>query len=161
MSGTAISRAAGEGERLWIVGDDMEIKATGEDTGGQLALFDIVARPGGGPPPHTHANEDEFWYVVEGEFEILQGDRTVRLGPGGYAYVPRGMLHRFENVGDQDARVLVGFTPAGMEGFFRAAGTPAVEGGTPPPLGPEEIERSRQAALEHGMEVRWPEMAGS
>lgn len=159
MQAAAVSRRPGEGRRIWIVGDEIEFKATGDDTGGQFALLEVLAKPGGGPPPHIHRNEDEFWYVLDGEFEILQGKHTVRATAGTYAYVPRGMVHRFENVGDAPARVLVGFSPAGFERFFFEAGVPAVEGGTPPPLGPEEIERSNVAAAKYGMELRWPEGA--
>lgn len=53
--------------------------------------------------------------------------------------------------------MLIIFTPGGMDGFFFEAGLPAVEGENPPPLGPAEIERSREAAIRYGMEVRWPE----
>ena len=52
-------------------------------------------------------------------------------------------------------------TPGGFEGFFFEAGLPAIDGEAPPPLGAEEIERSRDAAIRHGMEVRWPEVAAA
>jgi hypothetical protein len=48
------------------------------------------------------------------------------------------------------------FTPAGMEGFFLEVGMPAQEGGTAPPLGPEEIERTLAAAPKYGMEFPLP-----
>jgi quercetin dioxygenase-like cupin family protein len=146
----------GEGRRLWIVGDTMTFKATAEQTGGSLMAVEVVVAPGGGPPPHVHANEDEAWYVLDGKIEILMGEETFAAEAGAFAFVPRGMLHRFENVADTPSRVLVLFTPGGIEGFFFAAGLPAVEGEDPPPLGPEEIERSREAAVRYGMEVRWP-----
>ena len=146
----------GDGRRLWIVGDTLTFKATAEQTGGSLVAFEVLAAPGGGPPPHVHANEDEAWYVIDGEFEILMGEETFRATKGAFAFVPRGTLHRFENVSDSPSRVLVLFTPGGIEGFFFAAGLPAVEGEDPPPLGPEEIERSREAAMRYGLEVRWP-----
>jgi glyoxylate utilization-related uncharacterized protein len=97
--------------------------------------------------------------VIDGEFEILQGTETLRLAAGGFAFVPRGTLHRFENVGDAPARVLIVFTPGGFEEFFFAAGLPVVDGEPAPPLGPEEIERSREAAVRYGMDVQWPEAA--
>ena len=100
-----------------------------------MAAVEILAVPGGGPPPHVHANEDEMWFVLDGEFEVLQGEETLRLTAGGFAFVPRGTLHRFENVSDTPSRVLVVFTPGGFEDFFFEAGLPVVEGETPPPLG--------------------------
>jgi quercetin dioxygenase-like cupin family protein len=149
---------AGEGPRLWIVGDTITVKATAEQTGGTLAVIEVLAAPGGGPPPHVHANEDEFWYVLDGEFEILHGTDTLRLTAGGFAFVPRGTLHRFENVADTPGRVLIGFTPGAFGQFFFEAGLPVVEGELAPPLGPEEIERSREAAARHGMDVQWPQV---
>jgi quercetin dioxygenase-like cupin family protein len=157
----AYGYAPGEGQRLWIVGDTMTFKATAAQTGGSLAAVEVLAAPGGGPPPHVHAGEDEAWYVLDGEFEILHGDETLRLTAGGFAFVPRGTLHRFENVGEAPARVLILFTPGGFDGFFLEAGLPVVDGEAPPPLGREEIERSRAAAVRYGMDVRWPRTTGS
>jgi quercetin dioxygenase-like cupin family protein len=151
----------GEGRRLWIVGDTLTFKATAAQTGGSLMAVEVLAAPGGGPPPHVHAGEDELWYVLDGEFEILMGEETMRASAGAFAFVPRGTLHRFENVGDTPSRVLILFTPGGFEGFFFEAGLPVVEGESAPPLGPEEIERSREAAIRYGMEVEWPQQAGS
>lgn len=147
----------GQGQRLWVTGDTLTFKATAAETGGSMTAIEVLAAPGGGPPPHVHANEDEAWYVLDGEFEILHGEQTLRLTAGGFAFVPRGTVHRFENVSDRHGRVLIIFTPGGMDGFFFEAGLPAVEGENPPPLGPAEIERSREAAIRYGMEVRWPE----
>jgi quercetin dioxygenase-like cupin family protein len=155
----AYGYASGEGRRLWIVGDTMTFKATAAQTGGSMTVVEVLAAPGGGPPPHVHADEDEMWFVLDGEFEILHGDEALRLTAGGFAFVPRGTLHRFENVGDRPARVLIVFTPGGFDGFFFEAGLPVVDGETPPALGPDEIERSRDAAARYGMDVRWPEVA--
>src|SRR5688572_14190609 len=75
----AYGYAPGEGRRLWIVGDTMTFKATAAQTGGSMTAVEVLAAPGGGPPPHLHANEDEMWFVLDGEFEILQGEKTLRL----------------------------------------------------------------------------------
>jgi quercetin dioxygenase-like cupin family protein len=147
----------GGGRRLWVVGDTLTFKATAAQTGGSLTAVEVLAAPGGGPPPHVHANEDEMWFVLDGEFEILHGEEMLRLTAGGFAFVPRGTLHRFENVSDTPSRVLIVFTPGGFEGFFFEAGLPVVQGETAPSLGPDEIERSREAALRYGMDVQWPQ----
>ena len=67
--------------------------------------------PQGGPPPHIHHLEDELIYVLEGEVELLVGERTIRETAGASAYAPRGILHTFKNVGTSPSRVLVVFTP--------------------------------------------------
>ena len=145
--------AAGEGERIWIVGDTMTFKSTGESTGGSLLLFENLTAPGGGPPPHIHTREDEFFYVLDGTFEIRIGDELHALGPGGHAYVPRGTVHNFRNTAETPSRILVGFTPAGVEGFFRESGRPATDDGPAPPLDEEEIARTTTAAPKYGLEA--------
>jgi quercetin dioxygenase-like cupin family protein len=150
-SGYAIG--AGEGERIWIVADTMTLKATSESTGGNLVLLENLTAPGGGPPPHLHTREDEFFYVLDGNFEIRIGDEVHAVGPGGFAYVPRGTVHNFRNTAETSSRILVGFTPGGMEGFFRESGRPATDDGPAPPVDEDEIARTMAAAPKYGLEA--------
>lgn len=152
----ARTTAPGSGERLWIAGDTLWIKATAADTGGAFTLIEVLAAPGGGPPPHIHANEDETFYVLDGAFDLLVGDRVVRAMPGAHAFVPRGTVHRFTCVGDRPGRLLIVFTPGGLEGFFREAGTPAIDDGPPPPVDAAEMARTEVAGARYGLRVvRW------
>jgi quercetin dioxygenase-like cupin family protein len=90
----------------------------GEQTAGTLTVFENVIAPGDGPPLHVHAGEDESWYVIEGELRFRL-DEDMRDTPAGtFVFVPRGIRHCFQNVGRQPARILVMFTPSGMERFF-------------------------------------------
>jgi len=145
--------SAGEGERIWIVADTMTFKATGESTDGSLVFFENLTAPGGGPPPHIHSREDEFFYVLDGTFEIRIGDEVHPLGPGGFAFVPRGTVHNFRNTADAPSRILVGFTPGGIEGFFRESGRPATDDGPAPPVDQDEIDRTMAAAQKYGLEA--------
>jgi len=145
--------APGEGERIWIVGDTMTFKATGESTAGGLVLIENLTAPDGGPPPHIHTREDEFFSVLDGTFEIRIGDELHTVGPGGFAYVPRGTVHNFRNTADTPSRILVGFTPGGIEGFFRESGRPATDDGPAPPLDEDEIARTTSAARRYGVEA--------
>src|SRR3712207_1263608 len=147
------SLASGDGERIWIVGDTMTLKATAETTGGSLVLLENLTAPGGGPPPHVHTREDEFWYVLSGTFEIRLGDEVHAVGPGGFAYAPRGTFHNFRSTAETPSRILVGFTPGGMEGFFRESGRPATDDGPPPPDDQDEIARTMAAASPYGVEA--------
>jgi quercetin dioxygenase-like cupin family protein len=153
ISTTGHALAAGEGERIWIVGDTMTLKATSESTGGSLVLLENLTVPGGGPPPHIHTREDEFFFVLDGTFEIRVGEELHILGAGGYAYVPRGTVHNFRNIAETASRILVGFTPAGMEGFFRESGRPATDDGPAPPVDEDEIARTMAAAPKYGVEA--------
>jgi quercetin dioxygenase-like cupin family protein len=145
--------AAGEGERIWIVGDTMTFKATGASTGGNLVLLENLTAPGGGPPPHTHAREDELFYILDGTFEIRIGDDVHELGPGGFAFVPRGTVHNFRNTAETPSRILVGFTPGAMDGFFRESGVPATDDGPAPPLDEDEIARTMAVGPKYGVEL--------
>jgi quercetin dioxygenase-like cupin family protein len=129
-------------------GGPLTFKVRGEQTGGALTALENVIAPGDGPPLHVHANEDEAWYVLEGELHFRLGEETAAAPAGTFVFVPRGTPHNFQNAGDAPARILVLFTPAGMERFFdRFAAMPA---GTAPP------EAFRSAGLEAGMEVVGP-----
>ena len=147
---------ADEGRSIWIVGDTYTFKAVSEDTGGAYTLFEASIPPQSGPPPHIHHWEDEAYYILEGEFEILDNDHMITASAGSFVHIPKGTLHRFKNVGETTATMLILFTPAGMEGFFFEVGLPAREGGSAPPLGPEEIARTLAVAPKYGMEVLPP-----
>ena len=147
------SVAPGDGERIWIVGDTMTLKATAESTGGSLVLLENLTTPGGGPPLHSHETEDEFWYVLDGTFEIRIGDEVHTLGPGGFAVAPAGVVHNFRNGGETPSRVLVGFTPGRIDGFFRESGRPATDDGPAPPMDADELARTMAAAPRYGLRV--------
>ena len=144
------SVAPGEGERIWSVGETLTVKASGELTGGTLVLLESLVPPGGGPPPHIHTREDEFLYVLAGRLDVTIGDQLHALAPGGFAYVPRGTVHTFSNAGATASRILVGFTPGGIEVFFREAGLPATDDGPAPPVDNGEIARTLAAASKYG-----------
>ena len=69
----AIHISEGEGKMLWVVDELMTFKVSGEDTGGAYSLTDSVVPPGGGPPPHIHHREDEAFWVLEGELQVMVG----------------------------------------------------------------------------------------
>ena len=141
------------GERVWIAGDTMWFKATAAETGGAYTLIEVLASPGGGPPPHIHAHEEESFFVLEGEFEITIGERLVHATPGTFALVPRGTVHRFRCVGERPGRILLLFTPGGLERFFREAGTAATHDGPAPAIDAAEISRTEAAAARYGLRV--------
>jgi oxalate decarboxylase/phosphoglucose isomerase-like protein (cupin superfamily) len=83
------------------------MKATGAETGGALTFTEIDATPGGGPPVHVHENKDEWFYVLEGTFDIVLGDQVVRAEPGDFAGGHHMSQTVFEDAaGDHDMRVV-------------------------------------------------------
>ncbi len=100
------------------VGGPLTFKVRGEQTGGAFAALENVIPPGQGPPLHTHAHEDEAWYVLEGKLRFKLASELSSAPAGSFVFVPRGAPHCFQNIGTEPARILVMFTPAGMERFF-------------------------------------------
>lgn len=148
--------APGGGKGLWVAGDLVTLKVVGKDTGGRFTLGEDVSPPGGGPPPHVHRREDEVFCVLEGEYEFVIGERTIRAGAGSILYGPRDVPHAFKNVGAAPAKMLAFITPAGLEGFFEEAGEEATEDSSPPTFGREEIERLLAVAPKYGIEILPP-----
>ena len=96
----------------------LKLKVRGAQTNDGLTALENVIPPAQGPPLHTHANEDESWYVIEGELRFKLGGELHHAPAGSFVFVPRGTPHCFQNVAAVPARILVMFTPAGMEHFF-------------------------------------------
>ncbi len=107
----------GEGSRLPIL--DIVHKVTAGDSGGSLVIDEWVLHPGQTIPPHTHANEDECSFVLDGELTCYVGGRVVVAPKGSYVVKPRGVPHAFYNAGLGDVRVMEILTPGGsFEGYF-------------------------------------------
>jgi hypothetical protein len=83
---------------------------------------------------HTHRNEDEWSFVLEGEVGVEVGDRTLTAGVGDLITKPRHVPHAFWNATDEPARLLEVITPAGFEGYFRRLGE-VLGAGEPPDMG--------------------------
>jgi mannose-6-phosphate isomerase-like protein (cupin superfamily) len=98
--------------------DFTELLATREQTGGALGLFRQAIAPGSGPPTHLHRAEEEFFYVVSGEFRFRLGDRIVDAPAQSVVFVPRGTAHTFQNVGTEPGVLFEGVTPGGLEMMF-------------------------------------------
>jgi quercetin dioxygenase-like cupin family protein len=142
---------------VWYNGWLMTFLATAEDTQGQFALIESVARKGNVPPPHIHRREEETFYVLEGEMTVAVGDRTVRAMPGTMVIVPCHTVHSF-TIESEQLRVLTLLTPAGMEGWFKEFSVPAPAMTLPPPREPSysEIQKMLAAAPKFGIEFVLP-----
>jgi mannose-6-phosphate isomerase-like protein (cupin superfamily) len=120
-------------------GDAYTFLVTGAESGGGYFAMEALVPPGGGPPPHIHRNEDETFYVVEGDCSIRLDDEIVTAGPGDFVNVPRGRLHCFRNEGTSPMRMILSFAPAGIEQFFEETLEPALDPTQPPPDNLEKV----------------------
>ena len=124
--------SAGEQETVWIQGLSARILVGSERSGGRCALVEHPIMPRAlAAPLHTHADEDEIAYVMEGRVSVQIGDEVREVGPGAAIVKPRGVPHAFWNAGDAPARILEVITPAGFEGYFAEAA--AIFSGDGPP----------------------------
>ena len=153
LNGELVHRPSDAGEAYWGPGDLYRFLITGEETGGAYFAMEAVVPPGGGPPPHIHRNEDETFYVLEGEVEILLGDELVTATVGDFVNVPRGRVHRFHNSGTEAMRMILTFTPAGIEKFFEETLERALDPTLPTPDNVAEVAaRYAAAAPRYGIE---------
>ena len=101
-------------------GDTFYTKVATKDTDGDIYVFESSRIKEGGPSYHLHFDQDEWWYVVSGQFLIKVGDETYQAKAGDSVFGPRQVPHSFAKVGDGEGRLLMFYQPAGkMEEMFR------------------------------------------
>jgi quercetin dioxygenase-like cupin family protein len=109
---------AGEGwsHHFAELGIDFVVKVGEQRHGRRLALFELTTRAGEEPPVHTHATEDETFYVLQGEVAFRCGDERFAAADGGCVFLPRGIPHGYRITSDGAVRLLVITTPAPDDG---------------------------------------------
>ena len=112
--------APGQGRSINAFGIPMNIMLRAEETGGAFAAIVAEFEPGQGPPPHFHHDHEEYFFVLEGEFELSVGGQTATAGPGSMVFVPRETVHAFKYVGTTRGKLLEWGTPGGQERYFEA-----------------------------------------
>ena len=123
MTSEGIFIGPGEGKDLTNpIGGGMVVKIRDEYTAGAYSVHDNTIPPGSpGPRPHLHRHHEETFYVLEGELTVRIGPRKIVAPAGSFVVVPRGVVHQPSNPGAQPTRVLLVFSPAGMDQFFEEA----------------------------------------
>ena len=120
-----------DGERLSFSGAEFVIRASAQSTGGGFSIIEEIDPLD--TPLHVHENEDELFYVLEGEHVFQCGDDEFEVGPGGLVFAPRRIPHAQRRKVPRTGRILTMVSPAGFEGFFRELGQAERDGS----LGPE------------------------
>ncbi len=109
-----------EGETVNLMALGVRFMIDSETTGGAFSLVEHPLPPRAlGAPVHTHRNEDEYSYVLEGRIGVQLGDHVLEAGPGELVFKPRAVPHAFWNAGDEPARLLELISPGGFENYFR------------------------------------------
>ncbi len=104
------------------IGGAMVVKLHDEHTAGAYSVHDNTIPPGSpGPRPHLHRYHEEAFYVLEGELTVRVGPRKIVAPAGSFVVVPRSVVHQPSNPGTEPTRVLLVFSPGGMDRFFEEA----------------------------------------
>jgi quercetin dioxygenase-like cupin family protein len=143
-----------QGEALWFFGGFATVKASAEQTGGRLSISEQVFPEGMATPLHSQPEDDETFYVLEGELTFyLEDGEPIPAPAGSFVHSPAGTPHAYR-VDSETASVLNITTPQ-HESFFRAAGEPARERALPPQA-PPDMDKLMAAANEYGVEILGP-----
>src|SRR4029079_19032404 len=101
-------------------GDIFYTKVSTADTNGDVYVFESTREKEGGPSYHLHFEQDEFWYILKGEFLFKVGEETFTAKAGDSVFGPRNVPHAFAKVGKGESKLLMFFQPAGkMEKMFK------------------------------------------
>ena len=144
---------ADTGPSYWGPGDRYTFLVTGAQSNGSLFIMEAIIPPGGGPPLHIHHREEESFYLLDGTLEITLGEKKVKATTGDFVQIPRGTVHAFRNTGSTTARMLLLFSPAGMEKYFEEVLEPVQNRSAAiPPVTDALIARIVGGGPKHGIE---------
>jgi len=146
----------GEGEARWWGGGLATIKVTGKETGDLHSIVEVLEPQGAKAPLHVHHNEDEGFWILEGELTFEVGEEKIKAFAGSFVFGPRDVPHRY-TVDLGPAKLLYILSPASFEEFIYATSEPAKERALPPtPEGPPdeaEMEQLGAVARQYGGEL--------
>ena len=138
--------AAGQGKKFNVLGHSITSVLTKKNTEGNYYVFEVITPPGLGIPPHVHDREDELIYVLEGEYQIMLGDKIFTANAGDEIYFPKYVPHSFQNTGSKAGKTLWTVTPGGnFEDFFDKLGAL--------PAGKPDMQKVAAIFAAHGMEI--------
>ena len=150
--------AAAEGlDEVWWKSGRITVKIAGPETGNAFSQIVTDDPQGSGPPLHLHHNEDETFYVLEGELSFLVGDERIDVQTGDYLFAPRGIAHAYV-VRSERARMLVTASPGGIEQIFVSLGVP-VTGSEPPTDAVLPMDEAVRRFADYGAEILGPPLS--
>ncbi|ANE48188.1 hypothetical protein SY83_19950 [Paenibacillus swuensis] len=120
------------GKEFWYVGTHLTIKADAISTDGKFAMFECLVPAGFEPPYHIHTEEDEAFYILEGEMEFYLDGEKIEAKPGSFVFLPKNVPHGVRAVGNEPVRLLNFFSRAEFLGIFLEMAEPALNSDLPP-----------------------------
>jgi quercetin dioxygenase-like cupin family protein len=154
-----VFRPASSGPATWAMGSLFERLISGDESGDQLGASIVTQPPGVATPLHTHSNEAEAFYLLDGTMTYRAGDEIFHLSTGDFIYLPLGLPHAFRITGDAPAKFLGLTVPGHLLSLYDKVGMPAGDRRLPGADGPsisEEIARWNEFGPEYGLTVVGP-----
>ncbi len=131
------------------------MRSTAETTGGAFGLMEHwMIPPGFASPYHVHHQEDESFYVLEGQIAFVCDGKWSTAGPGTYVFGPREIPHGFKVVGSTPARMLLLCAPGGFEQFVVELGVPLADSSAP------DMAKLMEVAAKYKIDILGPLPAG-
>jgi quercetin dioxygenase-like cupin family protein len=133
---------------VWFFGGLTHIRATNQSSGGAICVMEQTCDPGVGSPYHVHHDEDEQFYLLDGQMRFVSGDQSWTGEAGTFVFLPRDIPHGFEVIGDRPAHFLLMTTPGRFSEFAERFATAEP--------GPPDLDAVMAAAHEYGLEILGP-----
>jgi quercetin dioxygenase-like cupin family protein len=133
--------------------DSTPCKVSSEDNAGACTIFELNALPRSGPFLHVHHREDEWYYVLSGEFLFRAGGEDHQLVSGASVWLPRGIPHVWANTATSAGKLILMCQPGGFEKFFDEMGKV--------PMDKKSPEIMRDLMAKYGMEMLGPPIFAS
>ena len=154
MGTTTMIRTRDEGQATWFFNALMTTKAAMSETAGAYSLTEHLVTAASNPPLHVQTDEDEAFYVLDGEVEFEVDGEVALATAGTFAFVARGAAHTFRVLTPTASMLVIcsGKPADNLEDFFLAMGTPATERALPVPAAPD-VERLMTLCARTGIEL--------
>jgi quercetin dioxygenase-like cupin family protein len=144
-----------EAEPIWFIDNLAYVHVDGRETKGAFGLCELVGAKGNMPPLHVHRDDDETFYVLEGQTTFFVGDRVIEVAAGEAVFAPRGIPHTYRVESGVGRHLVVG-SPAGFERFLQEAGERAPREELPPAGRPHDPAALGAMAARYGIEILGP-----
>jgi len=153
----SVIRNRNDGKAYWFMGNLLDIKLSSEETGGETTIIEMSVGPKRvAAPPHIHS-VTETAYVIDGNLRYRVDGRTIDASAGSLLYFPKGTPEWFENTTDRPARLLITYSPGGMDRFFREVAEPATRREVPPPpTTAPDFNHLKEVASRYGLQITGP-----
>ena len=149
---------ADRGDAFWFINSLTTVKSTADSTGGAFSLVQQLMPPGFQTPYHLHHNEDEAFYILDGQATFFLNGNKFMIGKGGYLFLPRQQPHgfRIEPARSGPVSMLVLATPGNeFQGFMQEMATPA-EKYLLPYATPPDMQKMVELCTKYNIDVLGP-----